>query len=52
MRFDADMRIALKAQSQHRATLKILLALEKVREREEKSRNSSERTVETENSPT
>ena len=55
MRYHEDMRMALKAQAQYRATLKILMALEGERhadlssearraKEEEKSRNSNERT--------
>lgn len=52
LRFHDDMRMALKAQAQYRAILKILLALEKERTEQEKSRNSNERTIESGNPPT
>ena len=51
LRFHEDMRMALKAQAQYRATLKILLALEKERTEQEKSRNSSKQTIESGDSP-
>jgi hypothetical protein len=58
--FHQDMRMALRAQAQYRATLKLLLALEGAeaacradapfaRRRDEKSRNSSKQTNEGEN---
>jgi predicted component of type VI protein secretion system len=50
--FHRDMRTALKAQAQYRATMKILLALEKERAAgKEKHQNSSKQTIENENSP-
>jgi hypothetical protein len=45
MGFHQDMRTALKAQAQYRATLKILLALEAAGKGEEKTQNSREQTI-------
>ena len=48
--YHQDMRTALNAQSQYRATMKILLDLEKERTVEERKReNSSKQTIENRN---
>ena len=44
-RFHQDMRMALRAQAQYRATLKILPELNDERDADEKTRKSSEHTI-------
>jgi hypothetical protein len=50
-RFHHDVRLALKAQAQCRASLRILLALQRDGAGKKKFAKSSERTIETGNQP-
>jgi hypothetical protein len=44
-RFHQDMRVALRAQAQYRATLKMLLELEDAHDADEKTRISRKQTI-------